>query len=374
MKITCPKCNAVDEMDLSEMPPGKIILRCEKCGATFDVLVKSNDIASAEFNILGEELTVTCPHCHKKFGSSSNTAGKSEFWRCPSCGRVMKIPGLQSAQTAGAADFFGVGQAETPATPKLSETELDALSAHLEAQIADENAQVPAQQWEEEEEEMLPPLSDKDRFTAQFIVKTAGAELGPVSFNVLEDWARSGMIPPDSFVAKADEGRFHRADKMPELKKAFSAVSGGEPGKGLRDILKEETAGTAILHGITSGLLGGIIAGALGTAVVLTGIWSPLPVYSTILQSLLLMCVIAFTGVCIGAISAVLGNWLIHYPWNATVQAAIAIVFGMGIFGVLYFKTNNLENSLYIAAGVFVAVFFAGFIGCQFHHKFHEKV
>ncbi|MCD6418393.1 zinc-ribbon domain-containing protein [bacterium] len=371
MEIVCPKCGSKDEVDLSDVPPGKVILRCENCSANFEFIIRAEDIPRAECDVVDAGLSVVCPYCKKRFLAAPDVIVESEFWRCPSCEAVFRVVGDEAQKIEAEAKS---APAKLITEPQISSEELDELEAQLSPPPDEPEVLVPESAPDDVEVEMLPPLSEKDRFTAQFTVKVAGAELGPVSFNVLEDWARSGMIPPDALVAKTDEGRYFSAYSMPELRKLFDGETEEEPGKVIRELIAEESVGTKIAYGAAAGIIGGIIVGLLAAFVVLLGLWSPMWGFPPVMQALVVAGALAVVGIGIGAINAALGEYLIDYPWTAPVQAIIGLIFAVGMFISAIAMSSSLKSAAMGAGGVFILAFGAGFIACQFHHKLFEKV
>ncbi len=356
MNVVCPKCGAKDDVDFSKVPPGRVLLRCEKCFASFEVTITASQVPKAKCETRGDELLVTCPHCSETFPTKPELVATSALWSCPSCEGIFRLAGTQEPQ---------------PSVELITEQEIPAEGLQeLESRLVATGEEVAAAELAEEG--MLPPLSEKERFTAQFIVKVAGAELGPVSFNVLEDWARSGMIPRDALVSKVDENRFHRADRMPELLPLFEGRTAA-PGSGLKELLREETAATAILHGTTAGLLGGLVGGLLTAAVVAVGLWSPLPAFPSILQALVTAGGLVIVGAGIGAVAAVIGQWIIDYPWTAAVQIAIALVFALLMFAVNFLSTHFLDTAAKVGVASFIICAVIGIATNEFHHRLFEK-
>ncbi len=371
MEVICPKCGAKDELDVSDIPPGKAILRCESCGANFEIIIRSVDIPQAKCDPLDAGLSVVCPYCKKTFLAAPNIVIESEFWKCPSCEGIIRIVGEEAQKIEEKAKSQ---PAKLITEPQIASTELDELEAKFTEKTAEKDSdEAPVLIVPDAQEDMLPPLSEKERFTAQFTVKFSGSELGPVSFNVLVDWARSGMIPRESMVAKVDDGRYNRAYLMPELRPLFDGTVAEEPGKAIKEILKEESAGITIAYGAGSGIIGGIIMGILAAIVVLLGLWTPMWGFPPPLQALVVVGALAIVGTGIGAIDAALGEWLIDYPWTAIVQAIIGLVFGPGMFLSTIIMSSPIKSAMIGATGVFIMAFGTGFIACQFHHKLFEK-
>ena len=373
MEVICPKCGAKDEVDISDIPPGKAILRCENCGANFEITIRGVDIPQAKCDQLDAGLSVVCPYCKKQFITAPNIVIESEFWRCPSCGGIIRIVGDKAQEIEEAAKSQ---PAKLITEPQIASTELDELEAKLTAKNTPSKKNEPILIAPEIgiDNGMIPPLPEKERFTAQFTVKVAGAELGPISFNVLVDWARSGMIPRDALVAKVDDGRYNLAYSMPELRPLFDGTSvAEEPGKGIREILNAESAGVTIAYGATAGIIGGTIMGILAAIVVLLGLWSPMWRFPASLQSLIALGALAIAGTGIGAIDAALGEWVIDDPWTAAVQSVIGLLLAVGMFISAIIMSGSMKSATVSAIGVFVMAFGAGYIACQFHHKLFEK-
>jgi len=386
MQVKCPKCGATDDIDISHIPPGKALLRCELCFTSFEIVVKVSDVPLAECIEKGDVLEVTCPYCHEKFNTSLDIASKSIFWKCPTCESIFRVAG-EKAEDIFTQDIEGSGEKAVSGrtseeTLQLGEISADGLEAFEEQLGVDlENIETePIASSSENIDEfntgMLPPLSDKEKFTCHFLVKIGGAEMGPISYNVLENWARSGMMPRDALVSKADENKFYRAEQMPELLKIFDGEN-VEPGKGIKELLKEESTGTAILHGLNCGLLGGLIGGVIASPVVLLGLWTPTPLFAPVLSALIFVIGTAIIGAGMAAITSVLGLWLINYSWTPLVQIIISSVFAVAIFITNMFispqSTHKLTNSIFSAVAVFLLAFIIGSFTVLFHHKIYEK-
>jgi len=373
MEVICPKCGASDDMDVTHIPPGKALLRCENCFETFEVEILPSNVTLAQCIPLGKNLVVHCPFCSQEFNTSLNIAKRSIIWACPSCGSIFRLPEPKrdavsdeqpSEQPFDESQPFELGEISAGGLEELGK-QLGLNEKGIEG-ITTEPFSI------EDSDILLPPLTDKERFTGHFLVKINGTELGPISFVVLENWARSGMLPPEALVSKTDEARFHRADKMPELVKIFKGGT-HEPGKAIKEMLSEKTSGEIIVHGIASGLIGGLIGGILASPIVLLQIWQPLPAFSAPLAALITAIGTAIAGAGMAAITAMLGLWVIEYAWTTLVQIIIAAIFAIIAFAANFFVSRLLDASAISAGGVLIIVFLVGYFTCQIHHKLYEK-
>ncbi len=395
--MKCPNCGVSDEVNVSHIPPGKALLRCKSCFTSFEILIKPDDVPLADCRLEGDYLVVVCPYCGSVFNSSPDVCEQGLFWRCPNCEAVFRLPELDQRQ---------VHSEKTEVEPSLPETEVpldsgsdnfadegkfqigDIPSDELEAltqefsgekllieplESSTETSAIPEEESQPEENaEMAPPLTEKEKFSAQFIVKMGGGEVGPISYNVLEDWVRAGMIPRETLIAKVGDNKFYRADRIPELLAIFEGKQ--STGSAIKEILKEESTGEKIIHGITAGLLGGLVGGIIAAPVVLLGFWNPAPAFNSVLASLVFILGSVAIGAGIGAINSVLSIWILDYPWILPIQAGLAAVFGLAIAVFnLFFLGEFLQDSLLSGVLVFVFAFVIGYFTMLFHRKFYEK-
>ena len=391
MQVKCPNCGATDDVDISHIPPGKALLRCGSCFTSFEIFIKPEDVPLADCREDGEYLVVVCPYCGSVFNSSADIYEQSLFWSCPNCESIFRLPERKSAEkkekTAGQISTPAPesGEAEEPTqseeTLEIGDISFEAIE-RLERELSAKSDELKIEPLEEqggeasltsETDKMAPPLTEKEKFSAQFIVKIGGGEIGPISYNVLEDWARAEMIPRNALVAKVGENKFYRADHIPELLAIFEGKE--KPvGGAIKEILKEESSGEKILHGITAGLLGGLVGGVIASPVVLLGLWNPAPAFNSILSALVFIIGSVVIGAGIGAINSVISLWLIDYPWILPVQLGISAIFGLAI-AIFNFAVNGfLRDSLISGALVFVFALIIAYSTMRFHHKFYEKV
>ncbi|GEM_PF-5287057 len=392
MQVKCPNCGATDDVDISHIPPGKALLRCRSCFTSFEIFIKPEDVPLADCREEGEYLVVVCPYCGSVFNSSADIYEQSLFWSCPNCESIFRLPERevveQKEQTAGqtpapAPESAGAEEPtqseETLEIGDISPEVIEQLERELSAKSEEPGSESLGEQAGEdvplmsETEDMAPPLTEKEKFSAQFIVKIGGGEIGPISYNVLEDWARAEMIPRNALVAKVGENKFYRADHIPELLAIFEGKE--KPvGGAIKEILKEESSGEKILHGITAGLLGGLVGGVIASPVVLLGLWNPAPAFNSVLSALVFIIGSVVIGAGIGAINSVISLWLIDYPWILPVQLGISAIFGLAI-AIFNFAVNGfLRDSLISGALVFVFALIIAYSTMRFHHKFYEKV
>ncbi|MCD6595227.1 hypothetical protein J7L68_06100 [bacterium] len=379
MLIKCPKCGASDDINISHIPPGKALLRCESCFNSFEIIIKVSDIPLAECVERGDVLEVTCPYCREKFNTSLDIASRNIFWECPSCESILRVAETNKENTIDEKVPEIDNEKNSVETLQLGEISSDGLEAFEEQlgvdldNVTTEPIAIESDIADEFNKGMLSPLIEKDRFTSHFTVKIGGAEMGPISYNVLENWVRSGMLPRDALVSKVDENKFHRAEQMPELLKIYDGEN-VEHGKGIRDLLKEESTGTAILHGINCGLLGGLIGGVIASPVVLLDFWTPTPLFSPVLSALILVIGTSIIGAGMAGITSVLGLWIINYSWITLVQIIISSIFAIAIFAANMIMTHYLwRDSVISALGVFSLAFIIGYFTILFHHKLYEK-
>lgn len=369
MKITCPKCGASDEVDMSKTPPGIVLLRCDNCGNSFRVTVSAKDIArcSSEFDTRGRWFS-TCPYCGHRFQVDETKAVPNSIWLCPDCSRVVFLPAppeKQKPQEQKDLKDFSILASEVIQSETL-ERLVETAEPEQGKLIVNGSSFVGVGK-----DNIVPPLSEKERYTAQFMVRVGNNEMGPVSFNVLEDWARAGIIGKDAMISKAGESNYFLAIQMPELSPIFL---GEESVNVLEKVVSgEKTPTTVLTEGWVSGALGGIVAGAIFGILVVAGIAKPMGENSTILQVAVSLGVMAFLGSVLGVMISLSSLWIVEYPWTAQFSLIPSLFFSAILFGYLFFKGMEFMNASFISGIVFTIMFIAAYVGCLFHRALYEK-
>lgn len=369
MKITCPKCGASGEVDMGKIPPGVVLLRCDNCGNSFHINISSKDIAHCESELDARgRWFVTCPHCGGKFQVDETKAKPDSIWLCPNCNRVMFLsaPPRTPENNLERKDFkdFSILASEIVQSETLEQLVENVVSEQ-------ERSRTPGSSFigVGKESVVIPPLSEKERYTAQFMVRVGNNEMGPVSFNVLEDWARSGIIGKDAMISKAGESNYFLAIQMPEL----SAIFLGE-GKTIEEILSEEKSiATVLTEGAISGALGGIIAGVVFSFLVIGGIARPMAENPIALQIFVSLGIMAFLGSVLGIVISLCSLWVVEYPWTAQFSLIPSFFLSALIMVYLLIKGAEFMHASFITGMVFTIIFIAAYVGCLFHRTLYEK-
>jgi len=390
MQIKCPNCGTTQEIDISHYDPGQLLVMCKSCNAKFVVPITSSDYDEAETKALGHSIvSVTCPYCGREIIATIERIKGSELWRCPACRGIFRasIPEHILKIEEEAEDYEPVEKDEIAVIETVTSENLpEAGDVEFVPGISDVDVhedklpQEPVTQttsavgagvsFQSPDEEIMPPLTEKEKFTERFLVKMGDKIAGPMSFALLENWARSGIMGPNALIARMSKNpnKFFPAKLMPELKPYFFPQ---EPkvGTAMKEILMEVGPAELMMQAINSGALGGLVAGLIFAPIILAKLWQPVPIFSPILQVIVLLGFSTVVGLGIGAINSILERWIISYPWTTLVQSLIALLFAIFVF-VIYALRFKVGTAVFAAILAFAIFFLIGLFTCQFHRKY----
>jgi len=137
----------------------------------------------------------------------------------------------------------------------------------------------------------------------------------------------------------------------------------------MKEILMETSPAELMMQAINSGALGGLVAGLIFAPIILAKLWQPVPIFSPILQVVVLLGFSTVVGLGIGAINSILERWIISYPWTTLVQSLIALLFAIFVF-VIYALRFKVGTAVFAAILAFAIFFLIGLFTCQFHRKY----
>lgn len=383
MRIECPKCHAAAEIDDAKLPEGRFSVKCKKCANAF--FVEATVLPIAQVKVIDGFAHLHCPHCKKHLKTDSQNVEENATWNCPACKQNFRLGKISFADEQNVspnskntspnnANTAAVSQNSNNAAqniPHENKTNFPTFEDNSPTYIIDDGT------------EQLPRLSDKDRYTGHFLVRINSSDFGPVSYNVLENWARTGRINAETLVAILSSSpndsthsanTLFKAGRFPELLPIFLGTNITDRARALKEILQEETTGHIISKGVMAGLIGGAIGGLIIAPAILFRLWQPTIPFPPALSAIIFAVGASIIGAGFGSVNAVLGIWLIEYPWTAAVQLILAFVLAIMAFATTFFGANNLDLAIYNSIGVFVISFLLAYATALIHRKYYETI